>query len=95
MADAIGASKDEIEKAVENAMKDAEKKCMCEDENRALETEEKKLAIDERRAGLKTAPAKEANVNNTEAATKKLTEEAKVAGKPPPNPAGAGGSSSK
>ena len=100
---AIGASKDQIDLAVEKAVKDAEKACQCSEEDRQYQLEDQKLGIEERKASLQSAPAKEkaeadqaeANVANTEAATKKLNEEAKVAGKPPPKPAGGGGSSSK
>jgi hypothetical protein len=103
---AIGASKDEIERAVEKATAEAEQKCQCAEEDRALQQEDQKLALEERRASMATAPQKEkavakqaeANVKQTEAATKKLTEEAKVAGKSPlpkPEVGGGGGSSKK
>lgn len=95
---AIGASKDEIEKAVEKAMADAEQKCACEAQDRAFQQEDQKLGLDERRAALAAAPAKEkaeakqaeAIVKQTEAQTKKISEEAKAASKSKP---GAGGSS--
>lgn len=97
---AIGASSDEIEKAVEKAAADAEKACQCAEQDRAFQQEDQQLGLDERRAAIAAAPAKEkaeakqaeANVANTEAATKKLSEEAKVAGKSKP---AAGSSGSK
>ena len=99
---AIGASKDEIERAVAKATAEAEKKCQCEEEDRAFQQEEQQLGLEERRAGMQAAPAREkaeadqakANVKQTEATTKKTLEEAKVAGKPKPAPSsGSGGSS--
>ena len=100
---AIGASKDEIDKAVESAAKDAEDKKACECEDREFQKEEQQLGLDERRASIQSAPAKQkaeadqaaANVKQTEATTKKTLEEAKVAGKPPPKPAASSSSSSK
>lgn len=91
---AIGASRDEIDAAVEKASKDAEKKCLCEEEDRQYQLEDQKLGLQERQATLQSAPAKEkaeadqakANVAQTEATTKKTLEEAKQAGKPPPAP---------
>lgn len=99
---AIGASKDEIERAVQQATKDVEEKKECECEDRAFQQEEQKLGLEERRAGLATAPAKEkadakqaeANVRQTDAQTKKTLEEAKVAGKPQPAPSSGSSSSS-
>ena len=100
---AIGAEKEEIDKAVEQASKDAQKKCQCEDEDRAFQKQDQQLGIQERKAAMKSAPAKEkaeaeqakANVKQTEATTKKVIEEAKVAGKPQaPASSGGGGSSS-
>lgn len=89
---AIGASNDEIEKAVEKAMVDAEQKCACEAQDRAFQQEDQQLALDERRAAIAAAPAKEKvggkqaedKVAQTEAGTKKLSEEAKVGGKSKP-----------
>lgn len=97
---AIGASSDEIEKAVEKAAADAEQKCQCEAEDREFQKEDQQLGLEERRAGLAAAPAKEkaeadqaeATVKQTEAQTKKTLEEAKIAGKPKP---AAGSSGSK
>jgi len=89
---AIGASKDQIDAAVEKATADAEQKCKCEDEDRDFQKEDQKLSLEERRASLKAAPQKEkaeANVEQTKAQTNKTNEEAKAAGKPP----AAGGSS--
>ena len=95
---AIGASKDQIDKAVEQAAKDAEKKCQCDDEDRAFQKEDQQLGLEERRSSMASAPAKEkaeadqaeANVESTKAQTKKTLEEAKVAGKPQPAPASGG-----
>lgn len=89
---AIGASKDEIDAAVEKAAKDAEKKCQCQDEDRAYQLQDQDLSLQERKATLAAKPAKEkaeadqaqANVASTEAQTKKTLEEAKIAGKPKP-----------
>ena len=52
---AIGASKDEIDAAMEKAQKEEEKKCACEDEDRALQTQEKKLSLEERKTALQSA----------------------------------------
>ena len=98
---AIGASKDEIERAVAQATSDAKKKCQCEDEDRAFQQEDQRLGLEERRAGMQAAPDKEkaeadqakANVKQTEATTKKTLEEAKLAGKPKPAPSSGGGGS--
>ena len=98
---AIGASRDEIDAAVEKASADAEKKCLCEEADRQYQLEDQKLGLEERKAALKAAPAKvaaeadqaNANVAQTEATTKKTLEEAKQAGKPPSKPAAGGGSS--
>lgn len=100
---AIGASKDEIENAVENASADAKKACQCADEDRAYQQEDQKLGLEERRASLAAAPAKEkvdadqanANVAQTKATTRKTLEEAKAMGKPPPKPAEGGSSGSE
>ena len=81
---AIGASKDEIDAAMEKAQKELEKKCACEDEDRAMETEEKQLSLKERKAALENAPAKnkseekqaQANVEQTKANTTKTLAEA-------------------
>lgn len=86
---AIGSSKDEIDRALENASADAKKACQCADEDRAFQQEDQKLRLEERRAGLAAAPAK-ANVAQTEATAKKTLEEAAAAGKPSPKPAEGG-----
>ena len=48
----IGASKDQIESAVEEGKKEVEKKCQCEDEERAFQKEEHNLNLQERRQAL-------------------------------------------
>ena len=88
---AIGASKDEIDKAVEEATKKEEERCACEEQEKGYKLEDQKLSLDERRAGLKAAPAKasveakqvEANVKATEATTLKTTTETKATGEKP------------
>lgn len=50
---AIGASKDEIEAAVEKATADAEKKCACEDEDRAMQKKDADLSLKEREQNMK------------------------------------------
>ena len=100
---AIGASKDEIEKAVQEASKAAEKKCQCEDEDRAYQLEDQALGLQERKAALKSAPQKEkaeakqaeANVASTEAQTKKTLAESKEVGNSKSAPSSSGGSASK
>lgn len=95
---AIGATKDEIEAAMDKAKKDEEKKCACDDEDRAMQTEEKRLSLQERKSALQSAPDKDkseteqaqANVAQTKANTAKTLAEAK---KGPEAGARAGGSS--
>ncbi len=99
---AIGATRDQIAKATEDAVKEAEEKKQCECEDRALATEDAKLGQEERKQQIELNKAKQgteaaqeaANVEKTKADTKKTLEEAKVAGKPPPAAGGGGGSSS-
>ena len=50
---AIGASKDQIDSAVEKATADAEKKCACEDEDRLQQRKESALGVQEREQSLK------------------------------------------
>lgn len=98
---AIGASKDEIDKAVEKACNTEEKQTAVQAEDRAFQKQDQALGLKERQAAMKAAPAKEkaeadqaqANVKQTEATTKKTIEEAKQAGKPQ-SPAGGSSSSS-
>ena len=95
---AIGATKDQITKAVTDAAKEAEKKCQCEDEDRQLANDDARLGQEERKQELQLKKAKvgteadqeKANVEKTRADTKKTLEEAKVAGKPTPAPSGGG-----
>jgi hypothetical protein len=97
---AIGATNAEIEAAMEKAQKEEEKKCACEDADRAMQTEEKQLSLQERKAALQSAPAKDksetaqaqANVAQTKANTAKTLAEAKK-GKGKEGEAQAGGSS--
>ena len=51
---AIGANKDEIDAALEKAKKEEEKKCSCEEEDRAFQTQEKKLSLQERKIALQS-----------------------------------------
>ena len=82
---AIGASKDEIDAAIEKAQKDEEKRCACEDEDRAIQTEEKQLSLQERKTAMQSAPVREkaeaaqaeANVAQTKANTTKTLVDAK------------------
>ena len=98
---AIGATKDEIDAAVEQMCKNEEKTAAIAAEDREYKQADQALGLDERKAAIQAAPAKQkaeadqakANVQQTEAQTKKTLEEAKVAGKPPPAAKSGGGSS--
>ena len=50
---AIGASQDQIDAALEKATEEAEKKCVCEDEDRTTKKKETDLAVREREQNLK------------------------------------------
>ena len=99
---AIGASKDEIDAAVEKASADADKKCQCEDEDRQLATDDARLGQEERKQELQLKKAKvgteaaqeEANVQKTKADTTKVLEEAKHVGDKP-KAAASGGAKKK
>lgn len=98
---AIGASKDEIDAAVKKMCDNEEAQAALAAEDREQLKKEQSLTMQERKAQLKAAPAKEkaeadqakANVASTEAQTKKTLEEAKNAGKPQASGSGGAGSS--
>ena len=100
---AIGATRDQIAKATEEAAKEAEEKKRCECEDREIANADAKLGQEERKQQIELNKAKQgteaaqeaANVEKTKADTKKTLEEAKVAGKPPPSAAGGSSGGSK
>ena len=99
---AIGASKAEIDKAVERMCEKEEANATMAQEDRDFQKQDQSLGMEERKAQMQNTPAKEnaeakqaeANVAQTEANTKKTLEEAKQAGKPQSPSVGAGGGSS-
>jgi hypothetical protein len=99
---AIGASKDEIDAAVKKMCDNEEQQAAIAAEDREQQKKEQAFSLQERKAQLKSAPAKEkaeadqaqANVESTQAQTKKTLEEAKNAGKPQASGSGGAGSSS-
>ena len=89
---AIGATKDEIDSAVEKMCKKEEAQETLASEDRDYQKQDQALSLQERKGQMSSAPDKQkaeadqakANVSLTEAQATKTTEEAKQAGKPPP-----------
>ena len=80
---ALGATAEEIEKALERGKAKEQKQCQCEDEERAFQKKDRDVAFKER----------EVNLRKTEADIKKTEHDAKAPLNTGPSPgAGAGGS---
>jgi len=108
---AIGATKDEIDSAVEKMCKKEEAQESLAAEDRDYQKQDQALSLQERKGQMSSAPDKQkaeadqakANVSLTKAQAEKTTEEAKQAGKPAPAgpssvagaPPGGGSSGSK
>jgi hypothetical protein len=104
---AIGATKDQIDAAVEQAAKDAGKKCQCDDEDRAFQKEDQQLGLEERRRALASGSEKQqaeldqakagaetakVGVDQARANVEKTRKETKEIGKQPPAASGSSGS---
>jgi len=81
----LGATTEEIEAAMERAKTKDDKKCQCEDEDRAMQKQDAELSLGERKNGLATNGEKaKVDVEQAKANVAKTKKETSELGKPQP-----------
>ena len=91
----LGATTEEIEAAMKRAKEKDEKKCQCEDEDRALQKQDAELSVKEREAGLATNGEKaKVEVEQAKANVEKTKKETVEIGKAKPASSSSGSSGS-
>tara|TARA_Y100000389_G_C17386720_1_gene477462 strand:+ start:197 stop:847 length:651 start_codon:yes stop_codon:yes gene_type:complete len=90
----LGATTEEIEAAMERAKEKDDKKCQCDDEDRAFQSKDQELQLKEREAGVEVTKQKnQVELDQAKANVAKTKKETTELGKE--KPAAAGSSSSK